>query len=280
MTKIPRIGAPRSEEFFNDFVLPRRPVIIRDFAPWKAFDSWSIENFRKRFGDRTVKLPSGQKRMDAFLDEVLASTPGSPGEYLNQVPIAKEFPELLDDILPIPSAMKPNWLTNSLMLRRWGTFDGFCELFIGGAGAGFTRLHCDMYWVNTMITQVVGAKEFTLFAPSDTPYLYPNPTTPYFSSIPRIDDVSDESFPLFAKAEPIVVRVEPGETIYVPWGFWHATRILEPSIAVAASTANRGNWREFSQDFSKYGKFPHRVLKQAVTKLVSAVESRKPIGGN
>lgn len=280
MTKVPSIGAPQSEEFYNDFVLPRRPVIIRDFAPWKAFDSWSIEYFRKRFGDRIVELPSGKKRMDAFLDEVIASTPESPGEYLNQVPIAKEFPELLDDIMPIPSAMKPNWLTSSLMLRRWGAFDGFCELFIGGAGAGFTRLHTDVYWVNTMITQVVGAKEFTIFAPSDTAYLYPDPSSPHLSSILRIDNVSDATFPLFAKAEPIVVRVEPGETIYVPWGYWHATRILEPSIAVAASTANRGNWSEFSQDFSKSGKFRYRAIKQVVTKLVSAVEARKPISGN
>lgn len=277
MTTVASIEAPQSEQFFEEFVLPRRPVIIRNFAPWKAFDTWSIDSFRQRFGDRTIKLPSGPKRMDIFLDEVSGSTPETPSAYLNQVPIARDFPELLDDISPTPSAMKPNWLSSSLIPDRWGTSDGFCELFIGGAGAGFSQLHCDLYWVNTMITQVVGAKEFTLFEPSDTPYLYPNPKAPHLSTVGRIDQVSAEKFPLFAKAQPIVLRVEPGESIYVPWGYWHATRILEPSIAVAASTANKGNWSEFSEEFSKRGKFAHRAFKQTILKLVSMTESPKAI---
>ncbi|CAN0598791.1 unnamed protein product, partial [Ectocarpus sp. 12 AP-2014] len=100
---------------------------------------------------------------------------------------------------------------------------------------------------------VVGAKEFTIFAPSDTPYLYPETARPNISTVGLIDQVPPEEFPLFEKAKPIVVTVQPGETIYVPWGWWHATRILEPSIAVAASTANESNWSEFAKDFSKTG---------------------------
>ncbi|MCY4178950.1 MAG: cupin-like domain-containing protein [Litoreibacter sp.] len=215
--------------------------------------------------------------MGDFLDEVEASTSQSPSEYMNQVPITREFPELLDDLTPTPTIKKPNWLSSSLIPQSWRTHDGFLELFIGGAGSGFTTLHCDVYWVNTMITQVVGAKEFTLFAPSDTKYLYPSSKRPFISTVGRIDQVPSEEFPLFSKAQPIVVRVEPGETIYVPWGWWHATRILGPSIAVASSTANQSNWNKFSEDYTKSDGRAKRAYKGSILKLVSLMERRKAI---
>lgn len=39
MTIVDRIDAPKTEEFLRDFVIPRRPVIVRNLAPWKASDT-------------------------------------------------------------------------------------------------------------------------------------------------------------------------------------------------------------------------------------------------
>ena len=53
-----------------------------------------------------------------------------------------------------------------------------------------------------------------------------------------------------ARATPMRFVLRGGETIFNPAGWWHATRILSPSIAMVISTVNRSNWRAFSRDRS------------------------------
>ncbi len=43
-----------------------------------------------------------------------------------------------------------------------------------------------------------------------------------------------------------------GETLYVPSGWWRSARILEPSITVSVTGANRANWRGYRADYPLY----------------------------
>jgi len=65
----------------------------------------------------------------------------------------------------------------------------------------------------------VGIKEWTLIAPEDAHYLM-NPTT---DTLPRTIDSQQAQFPFLGKAreKAIVVRQYPGETIFVPSGWYH-----------------------------------------------------------
>ena len=60
-----------------------------------------------------------------------------------------------------------------------------------------------------------------------------------------------DKFPLFANATPYRFILRPGETIFNPAGWWHATRILSPSIAMVISTINASNWDAFADDFTR-----------------------------
>lgn len=142
--------------------------------------------------------------------------------------------------------------------------DAFAELFIGGTGAGFSLLHFDQYFVNTYITQVVGDKEFTLFSPADSPRLYPQDSHPNLSRLGPLEQVDLAEFPLFAEARPVHVTVRAGQTLFVPRGTWHASKLLGPSIAVAHSTASRSNWPRFVDEFARDESSLRFLIKQGV----------------
>ncbi|MEH6525533.1 MAG: cupin-like domain-containing protein [Sneathiella sp.] len=272
MDEIKKINAISSKAFYEEYLIPRVPVVIRNVAPWAALTTWSLEMFRQRFADRTIPLLGELKNMGEFINEVECSTEENPVPYLKELPLAEYFPELMKDLEPTATAMTPNWLANNLIPKKMGTRDGFCELFIGGPGSGFFMLHYDAHYVNTFITQIQGAKDFTIVAPDDTPNVYPREDRPNMSQLKDLSNVNLQQFPLYENANPTNVRVEPGETIFVPWGYWHASRIVAPSIAVAISTANAENWGLFLEDRSYSENTIKKIVKKSIFKLAGVSE--------
>jgi hypothetical protein len=130
-----------------------------------------------------------------------------------------------------------------LLLRRISA----AKLFIGGTGTGCADLHYDGFHTHAFSNQIYGRKEFVLYTPQQTPYLYPKAKTPNVSMMSVLNRVDNE-FPLFLKATPTECVLEAGDTIFIPSGWWHTTRILSPSISVSLNVANHSNWRYFVQD--------------------------------
>jgi hypothetical protein len=119
------------------------------------------------------------------------------------------------------------------------------ELFLGGAGTRLGELHYDYIHTHTVLCQIFGRKEFTLFAPSDSPWLYAFGNQ---SAIRNVDEVDFEAYPLFEQATPIRFVQEPGEVVFLPSGWWHTTRLVTASIAVGVNFANATNWADVSAD--------------------------------
>ena len=59
-------------------------------------------------------------------------------------------------------------------------------------------MHYDYIHTHTVLCQIYGRKQFTLFAPEDTPYLY---ATANQSAVKNPDDVDLERFPLFLSGD-------------------------------------------------------------------------------
>jgi hypothetical protein len=76
----------------------------------------------------------------------------------------------------------------------------------------------------------------------------------------------------------VFVTVKQGETLFLPAGWWHATRIEEPSIAIAESALDRGNWAErirwYQRHYrSKSTPFLKRyVLRHALSAYLACVD--------
>lgn len=248
------------KEFLNEYILKNRPVVLKDAArEWKAISKWTPAFFRERYGEKKVPVFERTRAvtvkdsipMSDYVDEITSSTFQNKAKYLFSLKIAKEFPELLEDLMPRPTYWDPNWLESKYLLPGLPNFKlrniTGLEMNIGGTGSPFPFLHYDDLWTQTFITQVCGRKEWVLYKPDQTPYMYPTEQGANISKIPMEVDVDLTEFPLFASAKPIKFVLEEGEMLYGAPGWWHTTRALSPSIAVVLSTANGPIWPQVTK---------------------------------
>ncbi|HZP65430.1 MAG TPA: cupin-like domain-containing protein, partial [Rudaea sp.] len=122
------------------------------------------------------------------------------------------------------------------------------EIFFGGAGGRFPYLHYDVMHLHAWITQLYGEKEFVLYAPGQEQFLYPRPDLPWQSSIRNHHAPDYARYPLLlnARAQKIVLR--PGETLFLPCGWWHTARSLGVTISIAFDQLGPDNWDDFRND--------------------------------
>jgi hypothetical protein len=264
------------ERFLKEYLEPNRPVIISGAAPqWNAMRTWTPEFFKSRFGSLTVNVSyETQMKMSELIDAVLASTPEKPGPYLHKVIIYRDMPELLADLSPDNVYAFPRRYAGSLMQERFRRPDGFLKLLIGGAGGKFPLMHYDTDNSHAMITEIYGDKEFILFPPEDTQYMYPFAHSSHTSEIENPDKADLAKYPLFDKATQYRGTVYPGDSILIPSAWWHAARALNPSISVCTNMMYRSNWPGFVNeacDPVAGGSGVNRLLKRAYLNGLGAV---------
>lgn len=240
------LGARR---FRDEYLMPLRPVIVRGgFDHWRARNTWTPEFFRRSYGDRNVVVDDVAWKLSDLLDRIENSTAERPAPYLRNEWLEKWPRELRAQIEPMPQCTSPNWLDSKLFPSR--DHPTFVELYIGGAGAKFPILHFDNWHTHAFLMQLYGEKEYLAFAPSQGKFLYPDSGSATNKS--QINDVMNpdlDRFPLFARAEGIRFKLHPGETLFVPAGWWHTARILSTSITVSINGANKPNWQAFASDY-------------------------------
>jgi len=63
----------------------------------------------------------------------------------------------------------------------------------------------------------------------------------------------------------------PGETLFVPAGWWHTARIVSTSITVSINGANAPNWAAFTRHYcagvARYSKLKAALLLPYLTVL-------------
>ena len=147
------------------------------------------------------------------------------------------------------------------------------EVFLGGPAGWFPYIHYDLYGLYAIVTQIYGRKEFTLWKPEEEKFMYTDPENPWMSTIKEYWKPDFEKYPLFKNANPMRDVVAQGETVYVPKGWWHTARSMEPTISIAQDLLSAQNWDLFSRDVLFY-KRKHSKIKASVMsvylKLVGA----------
>lgn len=236
------------DEYVRDFLIPRRPVIITGaLDDWPA-SRWTPANLREKYGASTVHIKDQPTTLGEHLDRVERSTPEDPVPYLRDQILKDVHPDIVADVTPFHPYIFPNWLRGtylpkpvSYQLNRPANV----ELFIGGLGTKLGELHYDFAHCHVALAQLYGRKQFWVYPPDQSPYMY---ATGMMSAIKDVEHPDLERYPLFAKAVPTVFVQEPGEIVILPTGWWHTTRLLGTSIAVAINFANATNWNEVTED--------------------------------
>jgi hypothetical protein len=212
-----------------------RPLLLTGIVEhWEACRLWTPEYLSSILADLPVRVfysPQGFFSGDPNLGflgkfrympfqkfyEMLASS-NSKQYYLSQQPLdAKGFSGLKSDLgVPPYFNMDKNVV---------------CNIWVGGAGI-VSPLHHDA--MHNMFVQVRGEKLFVLYSPNDSKYLYAFPENsklPHMSQV-NIDAVDYSKYPLFRHAESLHVKVEPGNVLFLPRGWWHQVYTATASISV------------------------------------------------
>jgi len=237
------------EEFKNEYLFPGRPVIFKDAAKdWKAIGKFTPEFFKKNYGHIVKKFDGKEYTLAQFIDLMMNSDPKNPAPYPCKVDVLQYMPELLPDISPRLKYTLPDRINSRLIPKGFlGGADTF-ELFFGGVNGWFPYIHYDYMHLHAIITQVYGEKEFLIYTPDQAQYLYIDEKEPWQSTVQKYYEPDYTKYPLFAKAKPASIIVGPGETLFIPCGWWHTARSVTPTISVAYDLLNASNWKQFSDD--------------------------------
>jgi len=224
------------DEFIHRYVRGCRPVVLTGHTQdWPAMKRWSPADLKARFGHLDVEIQAERQanpryeedklshrrtvRLSNFVDQVVAG--GETNDYYltanNEALRRPDFAPLLNDIGSLPPCC------NRAELADRSSF------WFGPAGT-VTPLHHDTLML--FHTQVVGRKRWRLISPLQGPRLYN--TNGVFSPI-DLDAVDLKQFPLFEGVRVLEVVVEPGETMFLPLGWWHQVRSMDLSLSFSYS---------------------------------------------
>lgn len=252
-TRIDRIHCSNMtpSEFVHYFEEPSIPVIISGIPEreqWGAVDNWTFDNLHN-FDDRYFKVgedDDGYKvkvRMKYFLKYMKKNSDDSPlyvfdsnydndsvsKKLLNDYDIPSFFP---DDLFAlVGEKRRPPY--------RW---------FLTGPERSGTCVHIDPLGTSAWNTVIEGRKRWVIF----------KPRTP--KDIVKGKDVilkgeDDEAINYFVDIVPRIKKkytdvkiIEftqmPGDTVFIPGGWWHAVLNLDNTIAITQNFCSRTNFEQ------------------------------------
>ncbi|CDO69502.1 hypothetical protein BN946_scf184785.g7 [Trametes cinnabarina] len=136
-----------------------------------------------------------------------------------------------------PDIFRDDWMNAYYSAH---TLDDFRFVYVGAAGT-FTPLHRDVYTSYSWSTNVSGRKRWWLFPPEQTPLLLRKGGEEHLETVYDVRDVDPAQFPQFVRAQPVIIEQGPGETIFVPSGWYHQVVNLTDCISINHNWCNAVN---------------------------------------
>lgn len=222
--------------FKKDFYEPGQPVVIKNLAKeWPAYNKWNWDYFKSLVGDKKVPLYNNVKS-DAYTPINTADDYKTFGEYIDMIKagpaawriflfnIFDHAPQLIKDF---------TWPENMMK----GFIKKYPMLFTGGQGS-ITHMHFDIDLSHILHTQFGGRKRVLMFPFEEQHKLYRKPfevlSLADFSKYYEQNGSPDyEKFPALKLAEGFDFILEPGDTLFMPAGYWHHMEYLDSGFAMS-----------------------------------------------
>lgn len=221
--------------FRKEYYEPALPVIIKNLAKeWPAYTKWNWDYFKQLVGDQKVPLYNNVKS-DAYTPINKADDYKTFGEYIDMISkgpagwriflfnIFDHAPELTKDFTWPEHLMK-------------GFVKKYPMLFTGGASS-ITHMHFDIDLSHILHTQFGGRKRVLMFPFKEQHKLYRKPfevlSMADFSNYYQEGKLDFEKFPALKLAEGYDFILEPGDTLFMPAGYWHHMEYLDSGFAMS-----------------------------------------------
>lgn len=237
------------DEFAKNHLFANYPVVIGDACKdWKAKEKFSLEFFKTNYGDREVNVEGKKFKLKDYINLMEISTVDNPAPYPCKLQMDRDYPELIPDVSPRFKYSMPDWTHSKLISGKFLGGADTLEIFLGSPGGQFPYVHYDYLCLHAFITQLHGIKEFTVIPPNQTPYIYQKKDNLWVSEIPDIKNIDFEKYPLAKNLTPITFTVGPGETLFIPCGWWHTAHSLTSTISIAQDCLNTSNLTQFKNE--------------------------------
>lgn len=215
-------------DFDKNYLYPQKPVVIKGLLENEiAGKRWTMDYFKKTMGNVLVDVyDDGKKRNSAY------TTPDIKmrlGDFLGLID-EDEHTDLrmfLFNLFKYNKELKKEFPCPAIFK---GILDGFGYTFFG-AKDSTVRIHYDIDMSNVLNTQVHGRKRVVLISPEYNELLYRLPLNTY--SMVDLDNPDFDKYPAlrFIKASECIL--EPGDSVFMPSGYWHLMTYLNGGMSVA-----------------------------------------------
>lgn len=228
---LPELHVDDFDRFLPDFKKRGQPVVLRGYHNAdRALHRWSFESLKARLPNPRVDLDVGdamvtdglvfaQLSLHNYLDAISNNAASLNGEtlYLQGFDLFDLLPEAFDEI----QFTHLRQVAIRQVTRAW----------VGPADT-VTGYHADLG--DNQLSQIVGQKFVKLISPAQADRVYvtkkydPNGVACAVDA----DDWDQQRHPLLAEASAMYVALEPGDSVFIPGGWFHYVRSLTASISV------------------------------------------------
>jgi hypothetical protein len=231
LTPIDTVDTISKEDFVNNYLKPRKPLIIRkQTADWPAMQKWTFDYLKETVGDVTVPLYDSSKA-DPSKPINASAAEMKFGDYIDL--IQKEPTDLriflFDPIKFAPKLLEDYRSPSNLM---GGFLDKYPNMFFGGKGS-VTFLHFDIDLAHIFHTHFNGRKRVILFDYKWRERLYCIPFATYALEDYDIEKPDFTRFPALDGVEGKEAYLEHGDTLFMPTGWWHWMKYLDGSFSIS-----------------------------------------------
>jgi hypothetical protein len=255
LEKVDTVENISPEDFKKNYYVPKKPLVITGLAKqWPAYNKWTWDYFKEIVGDQKVGLYNNVKS-DAYTPINTADDYKTFGEYVDMIKkgpagwriflfnIFDHAPQLIQDFTWPEDLMK-------------GYVKKYPMLFTGGQ-TSITHMHFDIDLSHILHTQFAGRKKVLLFRHEEQHKLYRKPfevlSLADFSNYDQNTGNPDyQKFPALKYAKGYELILNPGDTLFMPAGYWHHMEYIDSGFAMSLRALQssvggkvRGAWNLF-----------------------------------
>jgi ribosomal protein L16 Arg81 hydroxylase len=221
------------KEFLDRYYAQNQPVLMTDSCDrWPALQLWDSAYLAEKLGSTEVEVMAGRESDPDYeinADDHRFMMPFD--EYVAKIESAHSNDTYLvaNNKLLATEAALPLWDDFSLDERYLAPDPSRTHAFLWFGPAGtVTPLHHDS--CNVLFNQIDGWKHVVLIPSLAIHRVYNNLAV--YSAVDLLKPDLDQ-YPMFADAQQYHFDVGPGQTLFIPAGWWHHVEATEASISIS-----------------------------------------------